>query len=109
MARYKGKYVATVEINFDFENSEFEDTDEYSVFEKIKDEIICEITPILQEFLKDEIDEIGTVEVRQNFADLYRVERFCNCRTHTSEELSSYTYNCCPYCGYEIDKLKHGR
>ena len=69
MARIKGKYVATVEINFDFEESE-----QFLPFEKIKTNIEEELTPLLRELIKDEVaEEIGTVKVSQQYADCYRV------------------------------------
>ena len=69
MARIKGKYVATVEINFDFEENE-----KFLPFEKIKTKIEEELTPFLRELIKDEVaEDIATVEVSQQFADCYRV------------------------------------
>ena len=69
MARIKGKYVATVEINFDFEESE-----QFLPFEKIKTNIEEELTPLLRELIQDEVTrDIATFEVRQQFADCYRV------------------------------------
>ena len=69
MARIKGKYVATVEINFDFEESE-----QFLPFEEIKTNVEDELTPILRELIQDEVPEdICTIEVRQQCADCYRV------------------------------------
>ena len=69
MARIKGKYVATVEIKFDFEENE-----KFLPFEKIKTKIEEELTPFLRELIKDNVaEDIATVEVRQQFADCYRV------------------------------------
>ena len=69
MARIKGKHVATVEINFDVEESE-----QFLPFEKIKTKIEEELTPFLRELIQDEVaEDIATVEVRQQFADCYRV------------------------------------
>ena len=70
MARIKGKYVATVEINFDFEEKE-----NYLPFDVIKHNIENEITPNLLELIQDELaGDIGIAEVRQQFVDCYRVE-----------------------------------
>ena len=69
MARIKGKYVATVEINFDFEENE-----KYLPFEEIKTNIEEGLTPILRELIQDEVTrDIATFEVRQQYADCYRV------------------------------------
>lgn len=68
MARIKGKYVATVEINFDFEENE-----KFLSFEGIKTKIEEELTPFLRELIKDEVaEDIATVEVSQQFANCYR-------------------------------------
>ena len=71
MARIKGKYVAMVEINFDFEEDE-----NYLPFDEIKNNIETELTPILQEVIQEEVapNDICTTEVRQQFVDCYRVE-----------------------------------
>lgn len=70
MARIKGKYVATVEINFDCEENE-----KYLPFEQIKNNIENELTPLLSELIHDEVaGDIATSEVRQQFADCYREE-----------------------------------
>ena len=69
MARIKGKYVATVEINFDFEESE-----QFLPFEEIKTKNEEELTPFLRELIKDNVaEDICTIEVSQQFADCYRV------------------------------------
>ena len=69
MAIIKGKYVATVEIKFDFEENE-----KLLPFEKIKTKIEEELTPFLRELIKDEVaEDIATAEVRQQYADCYRV------------------------------------
>ena len=69
MARIKGKYVATVEIKFDFEENE-----KYLPFEEIKTNIEEGLTPILRELIQDEVTrDIATFEVRQQYADCYRV------------------------------------
>lgn len=69
MARIKGKYVATVEINFDFEEKE-----NYLPFEEIKTNIEEGLTPILRELIKDEVTrDIATAEVSQQLAYCYRV------------------------------------
>lgn len=70
MARIKGKYVATVKINFDFGEDE-----SCLPFEKIKNKIENELTPLLSELIHDEVaGDIAKAEVRQHFADCYRVE-----------------------------------
>lgn len=69
MARIKGKYVATVEIKFDFEESE-----QFLPFEEIKTDIEEGLTPLLCELIQDEVaEDIGTVKVSQQYADCYRV------------------------------------
>ena len=69
MARIRGRWVATVVINFYFEENE-----KYLPFEEIKTNIEEGLAPILRELIQDEVaEDIATVEVRQQFADCYRV------------------------------------
>ena len=69
MARIKGKYVATVEINFDFEEIE-----KFQPFEEIKTNIEEGLTPLLRELIQDEVaEDIATAEVSQQLAYCYRV------------------------------------
>lgn len=70
MARIRGRYVATLEINFDFEEDE-----DCLPFEEIKNNIYKELTPFLREVIQDEVaGDIATTEVRQHFSCCYRVK-----------------------------------
>lgn len=72
MKRFKGKYIATVEMTIDTEADYVEGLD----FEKAK-KILCEeLTPELQELLDEELidPEEGTVKVTQVFADFCEYE-----------------------------------
>lgn len=63
----KGKYVATVEVDF----SMTEDTPNLLPFDKLQDAVRNGITPNLQIFLEEEVSGLGTVTVQQQYADLY--------------------------------------
>ena len=69
--RYKGKYVALLEIDFDIEKREG-----MLPFEEIKKKTI---NGVLTDAIKDVvggevIDDYGTVTVTQQYADMYEVE-----------------------------------
>ena len=70
--RYKGKYVALVEIDFDIEKIEG-----MLSFEEIKKKTVGgELTDDIRDVIKGEvIDDYGTVTVTQQYADMYEVER----------------------------------
>ena len=70
--RYKGKYVALVEIDFDIEKIEG-----MLSFEEIKKKAVgSELTDCIRDVIKGEvIDDYGTVTVTQQYADMYEVER----------------------------------
>ena len=71
MARIKGKYVATVVIDFDYQDenmaavSELKNVMQNGLFSKAVKAGICEATGV---------KEFSTVSVETQFADLYRVE-----------------------------------
>lgn len=69
MTRIKGKYVATVEIDFDFDK----DLKDLKPFKEIKKGVFDDLTPMITEILQEELDfeEMGTVKVHQQLADLY--------------------------------------
>lgn len=70
--RYKGKYVALVEIDFDIEKSEG-----VLPFEEIKRKTVGgELTDAIKDVIRDEVvDDYGTVAVTQQYADMYETER----------------------------------
>lgn len=70
--RYKGKYVAQIEIDFDIEKSE-----RMLPFEEIKKKTVGgELTDDIRDVIRDEIiDDYGTITVTQQYADMYEVER----------------------------------
>ena len=70
--RYKGKYVALVEINFDIGK-----TERMLPFEEIKKKTVGgELTDAIRDVIRGEvIDDYGTVIVTQQYADMYEVER----------------------------------
>ena len=70
--RYKGKYVALVEIDFDIEKSE-----RTLPLEEIKKKTVGgELTDAIRDVIRDEVvDDYGTITVTQQYADMYEVER----------------------------------
>lgn len=66
----KGKYVATVEIDFAFD----ENGNGFRPFEEIHDAVQREMTPHIQEMLEEEFEGCGKVTVKQMHADLYQVQ-----------------------------------
>lgn len=68
MTRIKGKYVATVEIDFDFPQKPYLDL---CPFEKIKKMVCDSLTPDIEEMLQNEIGKLGKIKVHQQLADLY--------------------------------------
>lgn len=71
MSKIKGKYVATVIIELEADES----MKGLLPFEKIK-ENFKGMTPVVKEILEYEIsdDELGTVEVLEQFCDVWRSE-----------------------------------
>ena len=69
MTRIKGKYVATVEIDFDIDKNK----KDLRPFEELKKGVTEDITPLITEILQDEsdIEGFGTIKVHQQYADLY--------------------------------------
>ena len=69
--RYKGRYVAQIEIDFDIEKNEGMLT-----FEEIKKKTVGgELTDAISDVIVGEvIDGYGTVTVTQQYADMYEVE-----------------------------------
>lgn len=66
----KGRYVATVIMDF-----EFEETDDTLTFDEIKEKIVGgELTRAIKSVLDDDIfdEQLGTLQVEQQFADLYK-------------------------------------
>lgn len=71
MMRYKGKYVALVEIDFDIEKREG-----VLPFDVVKKKITDgEMTDALRDVIVGEVtDDYETVTVTQQYADMYEVE-----------------------------------
>jgi len=69
--RYKGKYVALIEIDFDIEKSKG-----MLPFEEIKKNVVGgNLTNDIRYLIRDEIvDDYGNVTVTQQYADMYEVE-----------------------------------
>lgn len=69
--RYKGKYVALIEIDFDIEKQKG-----MLPFEEIKKKTVGgELTDEIKDVIRGElIDDYGTVTVTQQYADMYEVE-----------------------------------
>ena len=69
--RYKGKYVALVEIDFDIEESKG-----MLPFEEIKKKTIGgELTDAIRDVIRGfVIDDYGTIAVTQKYADMYEAE-----------------------------------
>ena len=69
--RYKGKYVAMVEMDFDIEKQK-----DMLPFDAIKKKTMDgELTDALRDVIVDEvIDDYATVTVTQQYADMYEVE-----------------------------------
>lgn len=65
----KGKYVATVEIDFNFD----ENTQGYPPFEKIRESLNESTDKGLYELIQEDVDGIGTVKVHRQLFDLYQV------------------------------------
>lgn len=71
MSKIKGKYVATVIIELEVD----EGMKGLLPYEKIK-ENFKSLTPILKKILDDELgdEELGTIDVIQQFSDMWRCE-----------------------------------
>ena len=71
MGQIKARYVAQIEADFEFEESESELS-----FDEIHDNVTNKITPDLQELLQDEFlaGISGKVIVTQMYADAWRSE-----------------------------------
>lgn len=65
----KGKYVALVEIDFDFD----ETVGGYPPFEKIKEDLNESTDRGIRELIQEDIDGIGTVQVHRQLYDLYQI------------------------------------
>ncbi len=70
MKRIKGRYVALVFIDFDFPA----DLPNLDSFDDMRKQVVEEITPDLKKMIEDKVDKLGTVEVRQQLADLHEME-----------------------------------
>ena len=70
--RYKGKYVALIEIDFDIEKSEG-----MLQFEEIKKKTVGGwLTDAIKDVIRGEvIEDYGTIAVTQQYADMYEAER----------------------------------
>ena len=69
--KYKGRYVAQVEVDFDINSEE----SGLKPFAEIQKSVREEFTPLLQDIIRGEvIDDNGTVKITQQYADLYEVE-----------------------------------
>lgn len=68
--RIKGRYVAQIEINFDFKYKS-----SMRPFEEIKENIVHgELTDAIKDVIVGEIaDDYGSVTVTQQYADMYEV------------------------------------
>lgn len=69
-AMVKGKYVATVEIDFAFD----ENGNCFIPFDEIYDAVQRKITQHIQEMLAEEFEGCGKITVKQMYADLYHVK-----------------------------------
>lgn len=74
----KGKYVATVTIDFNINEAE----PSLKPFDEIRDEIRHDLTPDIQKMLEEEFGEYGKVAVSQLYADAYQVKEESN-ENHT--------------------------
>lgn len=72
MAKIKGRYVAQIELNFEFDESE----KGLLPFERIRERVVNELTPYLKEIITNEIcsPNEGTVNVTQMYADVWKAE-----------------------------------
>ena len=66
----KGKYVATVTLDFCID----EKAEGLLPFEKLKKQVHEETTAYIENLLADEFEDLGSVRVVQQYADLYRTE-----------------------------------
>ena len=66
----KGKYVATVTLDFCVD----EKAEGLLTFEKLKKQVYEETTAYIENLLADEFEDLGSVSVVQQYADLYRTE-----------------------------------
>lgn len=69
MGQIKARYVAQIEADFEFEESESE-----LPFDEIHDTITNKLTPELQDFLRGEFEPLGKAIVTQMYADVWRNE-----------------------------------
>lgn len=66
----KGKYVATVEIDFEID----ENTPKIRPFDEVRDNVLHKITPNIQTVLEEGLGEFGKIAVNQLYADVYQVK-----------------------------------
>ena len=66
----KGRYVATVEIDFSVSEK---DTD-LLPFDKIKENVYNETTELLTELIEQEFYPAGKVKITQQYADVFRCD-----------------------------------
>ena len=66
----KGRYVATVEIDF----SVSEKDPNLLPFDKINEKVCNETTELLTELIKEEFYPVGNVRVTQQYADVFRCD-----------------------------------
>ena len=66
----KGRYVATVEIDF----SVSEKDPNLLPFDKIKENVCNETTELLTELIKQEFCPSGNVKITQQYADVFRCD-----------------------------------
>ena len=66
----KGKYVGTVIIDICVD----ENKPNLLPFEKLKEETEKKLNVVIRDILQDELDDIATVSVSQQYADLYKTE-----------------------------------
>ena len=66
----KGRYVATVEIDF----SVSEKDPDLLPFDKIKENVCNETTELLTELIEQEFCPAGNVKITQQYADVFRCD-----------------------------------
>lgn len=66
----KGKYVATVEIDFEID----ENDPTFEPFDRLRDAVRNDLTPCVHGVLEEEFGEFGKVAVNQLYADVYQAK-----------------------------------
>lgn len=63
----KGRYVGTVTIDFSVD----ENTNGLLPFDRLQKAVKEELSGVIKKIIEEEVSDIGTVTVKQQFADLY--------------------------------------